>query len=66
MKTISPDPSMDNKHVVGNAKCQEGWCGTDGYPALCDCGGIIHADFGDESEDGVSVITLCDKCGERV
>lgn len=64
-KYISPDSSMSNKHIVGNEKCTEGWCSSFDYPKKCGCGGLIHADFGDESADGdYWLYTMCDKCGE--
>ena len=36
------------QHTVGNKYCREGWCGST-YPKSCTCGGLIHADFGDEN-----------------
>lgn len=50
-------------HTIGNKDCGEGWCGSS-YPKACECGGLIHADFGDESYDGYWLHTKCDKCGE--
>ena len=50
-------------HAVGDKECRNGWCG-DHYPIPCDCGGLIHADFGDEDWDGYWLHTKCDKCGE--
>lgn len=50
-------------HEVGNENCDEGWCGT-GSPEKCECGGLIHADFGDENGVGdYWLYTKCDKCG---
>jgi hypothetical protein len=52
------------EHRVGDAKCREGWCGN-GYPKPCECGGLIHADFGDEDSDcNYWLYTKCDRCGE--
>ncbi|KKT30333.1 MAG: hypothetical protein UW18_C0018G0011 [Microgenomates group bacterium GW2011_GWF1_44_10] len=52
-------------HEVGNRDCQEGWCGNF-YPKSCECGGLIHADFGDEDSDcNYWLYKKCDKCGER-
>ena len=53
-------------HIIGNIKCKEGWCGElTGYPIKCKCGGLIHAEFGDENYDGDYWLYLrCDKCGE--
>lgn len=51
-------------HIIGNASCTEGWCGT-GWPKKCRCGGLIHADFGDEDMDcDYWLHEKCDQCGE--
>jgi len=52
------------QHRIGDENCREGWCGGKGYPKQCDCGGLIHAEFGDESVDSYWLQTVCDKCGE--
>jgi hypothetical protein len=53
-----------NQHKVGNKECTEGWCGSKGLPAKCSCGGLIHAEFGDEDADGdYWLMKMCDKCG---
>ena len=56
------------EHEIGYEKCQEGWCdGGWGYPRKCDCGGLIHADFGDEDWDcNYWLHTKCDKCGDTL
>lgn len=52
------------QHEVGNEECCEGWCGG-GYPLHCKCGGLIHADFGDEDYDcNYWLYKKCDKCGD--
>jgi len=52
-------------HVIGNNECDQGWCSAKGYPTKCQCGGLIHANFGDENYDGdYWLYTKCDKCGE--
>lgn len=54
------------QHTIGDTECGEGWCGVD-YPKPCeyDCGGLVHADFGDENADGdYWLYTKCDECGE--
>ena len=63
---IHPDSSVKNNHIVGNKECVEGYCnGGFSYPKKCECGGLIHADFGDEYFDGdYWLFTKCDKCGE--
>jgi hypothetical protein len=54
------------KHIVGNENCTEGWCASLEYPKKCKCGGLIHADFGDEDSDcNYWLYTKCDKCGEE-
>lgn len=64
VQLIHPDSSMDYNHIVGNNECTEGWCGSD-YPKNCECGGLIHADFGDENLDcDYWVHEKCDKCGK--
>ena len=56
------------RHRVGDRACHEGWCGAiaEPYPKACECGGLIHADFGDEDHDGnYWLYTKCDRCGEE-
>ena len=49
-------------HEIGNIKCDGCW---QGYPIHCECGGLIHAEFGDENYDGDYWLdTKCDKCGD--
>lgn len=51
------------QHEVGNAECEEGWCGNN-LPKPCPCGGLIHADFGDENYDcDYWLYYKCDRCG---
>ena len=54
------------KHLIGNRGCSAGWCdGGSNYPITCDCGGLIHANFGDEDSDcNYWLYTKCDRCGE--
>jgi hypothetical protein len=56
------------RHLVGDTGCAEGWCdggSSSGYPKPCECGGLIHADFGDENYDcDYWLWTKCDQCGE--
>lgn len=50
-------------HDVGDSDCGSCW---KGYPVPCDCGGLIHAEFGDYTDaDSYYLDTKCDKCGER-
>ena len=54
------------KHQSSKRDCEE--C-IAGYPTLCKCGGLIHAEYGVKEEKG-RFVTLgpflnCDKCGTR-
>jgi hypothetical protein len=63
LKTFNVSEDGD-PHEVGNLGCQSGWCASYKYPILCECGGLIHADFGDEDYDcNYWLYTKCDKCG---
>lgn len=65
MKTIDVSGEGIYSHVVGDKDCPEGWCGGFEYPIKCECGGLIHADFGDEDWDGdYWLYRKCDKCGD--
>lgn len=65
MTTIDISGEGLYQHEIGNAECDQGWCDSgDRFPKKCDCGGLIHADFGDEMEDGYYLIKKCDLCGE--
>lgn len=49
-------------HEIGNNECSTCW---KGYPRKHECGGLIHATFGDENSDGdYWLYYKCDKCGE--
>lgn len=60
-KTTEPFKLGCWEHIVGDGDCEGCWRG---YPVPCDCGGLIHAEFGDETEDGYWLLTKCDLCGE--
>ena len=62
-KTMSfGDPPEE--HEIGNKKCDMCW--GDEYPKKCECGGLIHAEFGDEDkDDNYWLYVKCDKCGEE-
>jgi hypothetical protein len=53
-----------SKHKLNCRDCEE--C-IAGYPTLCSCGGLIHAEYGVLEEKGRFVNTgphlRCDKCG---
>lgn len=62
------DREVGTLHAVGDFDCKQGWCGDsiNGYPRKCDCGGLVHAEFGDEDWDGdYWLITKCDTCREQ-
>lgn len=62
---VVPSPYLLYEHEVGDDVCTVGWCGN-GFPITCECGGLIHADFGDENMDcEYWLYTLCDRCGAR-
>ncbi len=65
--TITIDPQGGEPHIVGDTDCDAGWCGMYDYPKPCpNCGGLIHADFGEEygpDNEYYYVLTKCDKCG---
>ena len=49
-------------HDVGDNECPECW---DGFPRECQCGGLVHASFGDEDYEGdYWLYYKCDKCGD--
>lgn len=50
------------KHLVADESCPNCW--TKEFPKRCECGGLIHQDFGDESFDGEYFCRYaCDNCG---
>ena len=53
----------EEHRMVSTDECDTCW---QGYPHVHeDCGGLIHADFGDESWNGDYWLrTLCERCGE--
>ena len=57
----------DNDHYIGDTKCPE--CRAiaesfkEEYPEVCKCGGLIHAELGDDTPDVFWLYTKCDKCG---
>lgn len=42
--------------------CSKCWYPND--PVRCECGGWVHSEFGDEFEDGYSIIERCTKCDD--
>lgn len=64
METFDVSGEGIYQHEIGNKDCSEGWCGLS-FPVPCKCGGLIHADFGDENADcEYWLYKKCDKCGE--
>lgn len=53
-------------HYIADTDCEVGWCdGGRSYPKPCECGGLIHAEFGDENYEGdYYLVTQCDRCGK--
>ena len=50
------------EHEKGNKDCPECW---DKETLLCQCGGIIHTDFGDENSDGdYWLYKTCENCDD--
>ncbi len=59
METFTIDGS---EHEIGDKECGVCWSG---YPKPCKCGGLIHAEFGDENYDGdYWLYYKCDLCGD--
>ena len=53
---------MNGHHESGDHTfCPGCWSG---YPKKCECGGVVHAEFGDEDQDSDYWLSYaCDKCG---
>jgi len=47
------------EHEKGNSLCSECW---KGFPKKCKCGSLIHASFGDETDDGYWLYQRCENC----
>ena len=67
MSTIDVSGYGYYEHEVGNKNCREGWREkSSGFPKQCFCGGLIHADFGDEDQNCNYLLhKKCDKCGDN-
>ena len=53
----------EENHGIGDERCDECWPRY--YPRQCACGGLIHAEFGDEDYEGdYWVYRKCDQCGD--
>jgi hypothetical protein len=52
-------------HHASNLNCHEGWCGAPGWPAPCQCGGVIHADLVDDDFTPGWLSWLCDQCSTQ-
>lgn len=49
-----------NSHEEANKECGNCWSG---YPVKCECGGLVHAEFGDYSSyDSYHLDKRCDNC----
>ncbi len=53
-------PSDFKDHEIGNIDCPQ----CDAYP--CECGGIVHREYLDESWDSVYFSYWCDSCGSTL
>lgn len=55
------------EHGIGDPECEQGWCdGGEFFPAECECGGLVHADFGDEDHNcEYWLYEKCDRCGDN-
>lgn len=50
------------KHQAGDKRCPECWSN---YPKVCECGGLIHAQFVKESVRADHTLDFgCDNCGK--
>ena len=60
------DMQRFNRHQCSRRDCEE--C-IAGYPTLCKCGGLIHAEYDVKEEKGKFVnlgpVLNCDKCGTK-
>lgn len=63
----TPAPEMDRPgwswvHTIGDPDCKGCWSG---FPVPCEeegCGGLVHAEFEDESWDSYWLSYGCDRC----
>lgn len=66
MRTVTEMENTFNKHKCNSRNCEECLAG---YPTLCQCGGLIHAEYGvTEKKDHFTpsgVIYHCDRCGTK-
>ena len=49
-----------DEHDRGDPTCAACW---NWYPKSCECRGLIHASFIEESNDDVILADECDRCG---
>jgi len=47
-------------HKNGDERCPACW---PHYPVKCACGGLVHAEYGDDTDNGYWLAKHCDKCG---
>lgn len=62
MAKLFPLGETGDMHEIGNEECADCW---GDYPKPCECGGLIHASWGDENIDDYWLYTQCDRCGEE-
>lgn len=52
---------LEDEHGRSRLGCDACW---KGFPRNCACGGVIHAEFGDEDSDGdYWLLRRCTRCG---
>lgn len=62
MNTFKVSTDGNSEHEIGNAECPDCWSG---FPVSCECGGLVHAEFGDEDADSNYWLhRKCDKCDD--
>lgn len=53
---------FEHEHDAGDTDCEACW---PRYPKPCECGGLVHAEFGDEDKNcNYWLYTKCDRCGD--
>ncbi len=63
-KTFVFEDMYESEHVIGDSGCKQCY----NRPIPCQCGGLIHIEFGDEAlNDAWSyyLVVSCDQCGDK-
>ena len=64
MNHLKPKPFIVGEyaeHEPGDKDCGDCW---KMYPLPCDCGGLVHAAFFEEMQDGYLLSYACDRCDD--